>query len=85
MSVVKQKEIDKDFNFCYNKEKDREGVTAMKQYLKDMIEKVNYKFGEDSKIAIYFRVMVKAQQKGLMTLDELDKIYKKMLDKRVKP
>ena len=29
--------------------------------------------------------MVKDQQKGLMTLDELDKIYKKMLDKRVKP
>ena len=57
----------------------------MKQYLKDMIEKVNYKFGEDSKIAVYFRVMVKAQQKGLMTLDELDKIYKKMLDNRVKP
>lgn len=57
----------------------------MKQYLKDMIEKVNYKFGEDSKIATYFRVMVKAQQKGLMTLDELDKIYKKMLDNRVKP
>lgn len=57
----------------------------MKQYLKDMIEKVNCKFGEDSKIAVYFRVMVKAQQKGLMTLDELDKIYKKMLDNRVKP
>lgn len=57
----------------------------MKQYLKDMIEKVNYKFGKDSKTAVYFRVMVKAQQKGLMTLDELDKIYKKMLDNRVKP
>lgn len=57
----------------------------MKQYLKDMIEKVNHKFGEDNKIAVYFRVMVKAQQKGLMTLDELNKIYKKMLDKRVKP
>lgn len=57
----------------------------MKQYLKDMIKKVNYKFGEDSKTAVYFRVMVKAQQKGLMTLDELDKIYKKMLDNRVKP
>lgn len=57
----------------------------MRQYLKDMIEKVNYKFGEDSKIAVYFRVMVKAQQKGLMTLGELNKIYKKMLDKRVKP
>ena len=83
--MVKQKIIDKDFNFCYNKEKDREGVTAMKQYLKDMIEKVNYKFGEDSKTAVYFRVMVKAQQKGLMTFDELDKIYKKMLDNRVKP
>ena len=85
MPVVKQKIIDKDFNFCYNKEKDREGATAMKQYLKDMIEKVNYKFGEDSKMAVYFRVMVKAQQKGLMTLDELNKIYKKMLDNRVKP
>ena len=57
----------------------------MKQYLKDMIEKVNYKFGEDSKMAIYFRVMAKAQQRGLMTFDELDKIYKKMLDNRVKP
>jgi hypothetical protein len=57
----------------------------MKQYLKDMIEKVNHKFGEDSKIAVYFRVMVKAQQTGLMTLDELNKIYKKMLDNRVKP
>lgn len=57
----------------------------MKQYLKDMIEKVNYKFGKNSKTAVYFRVMIKAQQKGLMTLDELDKIYKKMLDNRVKP
>lgn len=57
----------------------------MKQYLKDMIEKINYKFGEDSKTAVYFRVMVKAQQKGLMTLDELNKIYKKTLDNRVKP
>jgi hypothetical protein len=25
MPVVKQKIVDKDFNFCYNKEKDREG------------------------------------------------------------
>lgn len=57
----------------------------MKQYLKDMIEKVNYKFGEDSKMAIYFRVMAKAQQRGLMTLEELNKIYKKMLDNKVKP
>ena len=50
----------------------------MKQYLKDMIEKVNYKFGEDSKIAVYFRVMAKSKQKCLLILADLRKIYKKI-------
>ena len=57
----------------------------VKMYLKEMVTKVNAKFGEESKTAVQFRVMVKGYLKGLMKLEDLNYIYKKLLDKRIKP